>query len=74
MPSPRKGENQTAFISRCVSSKESKNSFPDQPQRVAFCHSQWKNRSKSDRRDEILKNIKDTLDKKGEDGEQRKEE
>ena len=30
-----------------MSSKESKKSFPDQKQRVAFCHSQWKNKSKS---------------------------
>ena len=47
MPSPRSGEQQSKFISRCMSSKESKKSFPDQKQRVAFCHSQWKNKSKS---------------------------
>ena len=47
MPSPRSGEQQSKFISRCVSSKESKKSFPDQKQRVAFCHSQWTNKSKS---------------------------
>ena len=48
MPSPRKGESQSSFISRCMSSDESQNSFPDQKQRSAFCHSQWKNKSKSD--------------------------
>ena len=46
MPSPRKGEPQKKYISRCMSSKEAQKSFPDQGQRVAFCHSQWKNKSK----------------------------
>jgi len=47
MPSPNKGESQNDFISRCMSSNESQNSFPDQKQRTAFCHSQWKNKGKS---------------------------
>jgi len=47
MPSPRKGESQSDFVSRCMSSGESKNSFPDPKQRAAFCHSQWKNKGKS---------------------------
>ena len=47
MPSPRKGETQKDYISRCMSSKEAQKSFPDQQQRVAFCHSQWKNKDKS---------------------------
>ena len=47
MPSPRKNEHQDDFIQRCMSSEESKRSFPDSKQRVAFCHSQWKNKSKS---------------------------
>jgi hypothetical protein len=47
MPSPRKGESQNDFISRCMSSDESQNSFPNQKQRSAFCHSQWTNKGKS---------------------------
>ena len=47
MPSPRKGEPQKKYISRCMSCKEAQKSFPDQSQRVAFCHSQWGNKGKS---------------------------
>jgi hypothetical protein len=47
MPSPKKGEQQSKFMQRCVSSSESQKSFPEQKQRVAFCHSQWKNKGKS---------------------------
>ena len=47
MPSPREGESQSGFVSRCMSSKEAQNSFPDQKQRTAFCHSQWENKGKS---------------------------
>ena len=47
MPSPRKGEPQKKYISRCMSSKEAQKSFPDQSQRVAFCHSQWGDKGKS---------------------------
>ena len=44
MPLPRKNERRKDFVSRCVSDKEAKRSFPDQKQRVAFCHSQWKDK------------------------------
>ena len=47
MPSPRKNEKQEDFVSRCMSDKESKTSFPDQKQRVAFCHSKFRNKNKS---------------------------
>jgi hypothetical protein len=47
MPSPRKDEAQDGFISRCMSDEKSKKTFPDNKQRVAFCHSQWKNKDKS---------------------------
>tara|TARA_Y100000310_G_C20349486_1_gene653635 strand:+ start:92 stop:367 length:276 start_codon:yes stop_codon:yes gene_type:complete len=30
-----------------MSSEESKKSFPDQKQRAAFCHSQWRDKGKS---------------------------
>lgn len=42
MPEPRKGESRDEFISRCMGSEESRNSFPDQDQRAAFCHEQWR--------------------------------
>ena len=61
MPSPRKDEKERQFISRCVSSNEAKKSFPDQKQRVAFCYSQWKNKSKATRMEELLESLKMTL-------------
>lgn len=47
MPSPRKDEIEKEYISRCMSSEEAKRDFPDSKQRVAFCHSKWKNKGKS---------------------------
>lgn len=44
MPSPKKGEPRSKFISRCMSDDEAKRDFPDQEQRAAFCYSQWKRR------------------------------
>jgi len=46
MPAPKKGEKQNDFVSRCMSSEESKRSFPDTKQRVAFCNSQWRRKGK----------------------------
>ena len=46
MPSPRKGEQQKDYISRCMSSEEAKKDFPDSKQRVAFCNSKWRQRGK----------------------------
>ena len=45
MPSPHDGEQQSEFVSRCMSDEKAKKSFPDQKQRVAFCQSQWKSKS-----------------------------
>tara|TARA_Y100000296_G_scaffold73353_1_gene90740 strand:+ start:545 stop:937 length:393 start_codon:yes stop_codon:yes gene_type:complete len=46
MPRPNKNESKDAFISRCMSSEKSKKTFPDHTQRVAFCYSQWSNKTK----------------------------
>lgn len=46
MPSPREGEREKEYISRCMSSEEAKRDFPDSKQRVAFCNSKWQNKSK----------------------------
>ena len=46
MPSPNEGEPKKDYVSRCMSSKEAKRDFPDQKQRVAFCHSKWSNKGK----------------------------
>lgn len=47
MPTPRSGESQSEFVSRCMGSSEAQRDFPDQDQRLAFCYSQWR-RKKSD--------------------------
>lgn len=42
MPTPpKKGENRSAFINRCMSDDSMKKEFPDQKQRVAVCMSKW---------------------------------
>lgn len=44
MPKPNKGEAQNDFLSRCMGDAEARGDFPDQAQRAAFCHSQWRRR------------------------------
>ena len=41
MPSPNKGEKRNDFMYRCMSSRESIETFNDSKQRSAFCYSQW---------------------------------
>lgn len=43
MPTPRKGEEQKAYISRCMGSSEMNSEFPDSSQRAAVCHTYWRN-------------------------------
>ena len=60
MPSPKKDESQKNYISRCMSSEESKKSFPDQKQRAAFCYSKWK--AKGDTRNDYIEAIKEHME------------
>lgn len=53
MPSPNKGESQSDFISRCMSSDEARGDFPDAKQRAAFCYSQWRKKKNVDAGTEI---------------------
>jgi len=39
---PKPNEEQDAFISRCMSNDSMQGEFPDQKQRTAVCHSQWR--------------------------------
>ena len=41
MPEPRMSEKKDDFVERCMSSEEAQRDFPEQDQRLAFCHSQW---------------------------------
>lgn len=46
MPRPHTGEEHKDWISRCMGSSESQNTFPDEGQRYAFCESRWESRHK----------------------------
>ena len=41
MPEPRPTETETEFLARCMGDEEARESFPDDQQRAAFCHSVW---------------------------------
>lgn len=45
LPSPNRGESQDDFIGRCMSSDAMQDEFPEQKQRAAVCHSQWKDKA-----------------------------
>jgi len=46
LPKPRKRENESDFISRCMSNAEAKREFPEREQRLGVCFSQWRRRNK----------------------------
>ncbi len=45
LPTPKPGEDQSAFISRCMANPTARSDFPDQKQRAAVCHSQFRKKS-----------------------------
>lgn len=46
LPSPKKDEKQSDFISRCMGNSVTNKDFPDQKQRAAVCYAQWKKKKK----------------------------
>jgi hypothetical protein len=46
IPTPKKGENQKAFVSRCMSTKAMIQEFSDKKQRAAVCYQKWRDRKK----------------------------
>lgn len=42
MPTPNSGETQDAFVGRCMGSDVMVSDYPDESQRTAVCHAQWK--------------------------------
>lgn len=46
IPTPSGGEEQDAFIGRCMGNDVMKKEFPDQKQRSAVCYSQWRKKDK----------------------------
>lgn len=47
LASPKKGEKQNDFVSRCMSSDSMGKEFPDNKQRTAVCMSQWRKSKES---------------------------
>lgn len=41
LPTPKKNEPQSKFVSRCIGDPTTAKDFPDQKQRIALCYSQW---------------------------------
>lgn len=46
LPTPNNGESQDEFISRCMANPAMNSEYPEQSQRAAVCHSQWRRASK----------------------------
>jgi len=42
LPNPRKGQDENAFMSKCMGDESIKKEFPNQKQRVAVCLSQFR--------------------------------
>jgi len=42
LPTPRKGESQSKFISRCMGSGVMQREYPKKSQRAAVAYSQWR--------------------------------
>ncbi len=62
---PHKQEEQQVFVNRCMSNDSMKREFPDNDQRLAVCHSQFRNRNK---RPTEQRTIAKTIVKKIEEG------
>jgi hypothetical protein len=41
LPSPKKQEKRSEFVSRCIGDNQTAKDFPDQKQRIAVCYTQW---------------------------------
>lgn len=42
IPTPRKGEEENDFISRCMGDDTMKDEYPDDKQRTAVCYNSWR--------------------------------
>ena len=58
IPTPGKKEDRAKFISRCMSNPVMKKEFPDNKQRVAVCHTQWRKKKASVEDDKMVKEKK----------------
>jgi len=62
MPSPREGESEKDFVSRCMGDKEAKSDFPNQDQRYAFCINKYEDESEYSQTMEALQYGKPSKD------------
>lgn len=65
LPIPTENEEQGAWVSRCMSIAQMNREFPNDDQRLAVCHSQFRNRDKGPTEQKTLAN---TIVKKIEEG------
>ncbi|MEK6882384.1 MAG: hypothetical protein AABY22_22380 [Nanoarchaeota archaeon] len=47
LPKPSKNQEKDEFISHCMSNDTMNSEYPDQKQRLAICHSQYKRAKKT---------------------------
>lgn len=57
IPTPKKGEDQKKFISRCMGDSVMNEDYKDNKQRAAVCYSQWRESKKADLLDFLQKEI-----------------
>jgi len=53
IPSPRGEQDKDNFVSSCMSNETMKKEFPNEKQRVAVCHSKYKQSKKNSKGSEI---------------------
>ncbi len=46
IPSPKSGESEDGFVSRCMGNKSMKSDFPDRDQRLAVCVDSFRDNTK----------------------------
>ena len=47
LPKPKKNEQQSEFVSKCMGDEMMNTDFPEQKQRAAVCYSQFKRKAKA---------------------------
>ena len=53
IPTPKKDEKKSDFISRCMSDDVMKKDYPDANQRAGVCYTQWDKKKKGEKNDNM---------------------
>ena len=61
IPSPRKGETQDGFMTRCMGDEVMKKEFTNNKQRVAVCSQKWRDKNKKDS-SEAASNVEELIE------------